>query len=329
MLMRQPPKYVLGLLLGFFIVGNVLSAGAPNYGVMLLGRIITALAHGGYFGIGAVLAAALVPASKSASAVATMFAGLTIANVLGVPLGAFIGQHYGWRVVFVLISVVGVMALVGLLVFVPVTEPEPQQLPITHQFRTLVRPQVVLSIATTALVFGGMFGVFTYIEPLLRDVTDYPPQAIPWLLILFGIGLFAGNIIGGRLADRNPDNAVLTLSLLLPIVILALSAAAAHQIPMAILIFLLGLVGFATVPDLQARVLRSAQGAATLASAANIAAFNLGNALGVSIAGATIAAGWGLRSPSFTGTALTLLGLTLVCLSRTKLFDAPTRNHNS
>ena len=315
-LMRRPPKSALVLLLGFFVVGNVLSAWAPSYEVMLTGRIVAALAHGGYFGIGAVLASSLVPSSKRASAVAALFAGLTIANVLGVPAGALIGQQFGWRMVFWIISVLGVMALAGLISLVPRTDPEQNQLPVSQQFRALARPQVLASLATTALVFGGMFGVFTYIEPLLREVTGYSAAAVPWLLVIFGAGLFAGNILGGKAADKNPDNAVLVLSILLPVVILTLGAVAGMPVAVAVLLFLLGLVGFATVPGLQARVMRHAHGAATLASATNIAAFNVGNTIGVSLAGSAIAAGWGLRSPTLTGAALTLIGLALILTAR-------------
>lgn len=315
-LMKRPPKYALVLLLAFFIIGNVLSAWAPNYEIMFAGRIIAALAHGGYFGIGAVLASSLVPKTKQASAVAALFAGLTIANVLGVPAGTMVGQQFGWRMVFWIISVIGVLALVGLIALVPKTKPEQEQLPVVQQFRALGRPQVLVSLLTTAMVFGGMFGVFTYIEPLLRDVTGYSTVAIPWLLVLFGAGLFLGNILGGKAADKNADNAVLVLSILLPIVILVLGAVSRMPVLMAILLFLLGLVGFATVPGLQARVLRHAKGAATLASATNIAAFNLGNTIGVSLAGAAIAAGYGLISPTYTGAALTAIGLALIVAGR-------------
>nr|WP_323985373.1 MFS transporter [Prauserella sediminis] len=324
LLMRRPPKYALVLLVAFFVIGNTLSASAPNYEVMLAGRIIAALAHGGYFGIGAVLAASLVPVHRKASAVAALFAGLTVANVLGVPAGAFVGQQLGWRSVFWLISVVGIIALAGLTTLVPRTDPEQNQLPIGQQFRTLARPQVLTSLLTTALVFGGMFGTFTYVEPLLRDVTGYSASAIPWLLVLFGVGLFAGNLIGGRAADRHPDNSVLALSILLPAVMLGLGSVATLTLPTAVMLTLLGAVGFATVPGLQARVLRHATGAATLASAANIAAFNLGNTIGVSLAGAAIAGGHGLRSPTVTGAALTLLGLALVVAARLS-----TRHKNS
>lgn len=315
-LMKKPPKHALLLLLTFFVIGNILSAWAPSYAVMFSGRIIAALAHGGYFGIGAVLASSLVPQNKQASAVAALFAGLTIANVLGVPTGALIGQHLGWRVTFWIISVIGVIALVGIFTLVPLTQPKQDQLPISQQFRTLGKPQVLVSLITTALVFGGLFGVFTYIEPLLRDITGYSSSAIPWLLVLFGIGLFIGNILGGRAADKDADRAVLVLSLLLPVVILILGAVASWKIPMAAMLFILGMVGFATVPGLQARVLRHAKGAETLASATNIAAFNLGNSIGVSLAGLAISAGFGIASPTATGAGLTSIGLLLIVAAR-------------
>jgi len=316
LLMRRTPKYGLALLLVFFVAGNVLSAWSPNYTVMLVGRIIAALAHGGYFGIGAVLASSLVPCERQASAVAALFAGLTIANVLGVPAGAFVGQRLGWQMVFWIISAIGVIALAGLVTLVPRTKPEQDQLPIARQFRALARPQVLASLVTTALVFGGMFGVFTYIEPLLRQVTGYSAEAIPWLLVPFGIGLFVGNIAGGRAADRSADNAVLILSVALPVVILVLGAVASMPVPTAVALAVLGAVGFATVPGLQARVLRHAQGAAILASATNIAAFNLGNTIGVTLAGAAITAGYGLRGPVVTGASLAVIGLVIIVLAR-------------
>lgn len=327
-LMRRVRRHALAMLLGLFVIGNALSAWAPSYGVMLTGRVVAALAHGGYFGIGAVLASSLVPERRQASAVSALFAGLTLANVLGVPMGALVGQHLGWRMVFWIIAAVGVLALAGLLLLVPRTEPERDQLPLGQQIRVLARPQVLVSLATTALVFGGMFGVFTYIEPLLREVTGFPAGAIPWLLVLFGTGLLAGNVLGGRAADRSADRAVLVLSLLLPAVILAVGAVARMPVPTAIGLFVLGLVGFATVPGLQARVMRHATGAATLASATNIAAFNLGNTLGVSIAGAAIAAGHGLRSPTITGAAFTGVGCLLVAagVARHRGAPGPTRD---
>lgn len=325
MLMRRPPKVALVILLGFFVVGNALSAWSPGYETLLAGRVVAALAHGGYFGIGAMLAASLVPERRRASAVAALFAGLTIANVLGVPMGAVVGQRLGWRAVFWTISGIGLAALAALVALVPTSEPEHDQPSLATQFRIVTSPQVLGSLATTALVFGGMFGVFTYIEPLSRQVAGYSAEAIPWLLVVFGAGLFVGNLLGGRAADHDPDGAVLVLAALLPAVSLGLGAVASMRLPVGIGLFLLGLVGFATVPGLQARVMRHARGAATLASAANIAAFNLGNAIGVGIAGAAIDAGWGLRSPTVTGAALTLVGLVIAIWARLAVRDQSAR----
>ncbi|MDO5084549.1 MAG: MFS transporter [Arachnia propionica] len=316
LLMRYPPKWALVVLLGFFTVGNALSAWAPGYPVMYAGRIVAAMAHGGYFGIGAVLAGSLVPAHRRASAVAALFAGLTVANVLGVPAGTFIGLRIGWRAVFWIISAIGVLALAGIAALVPLTEPSRRGLPLGAQFRVLTRPQVLASLATTALVFGGMFSVFTYIEPLLRQVTGFPAGAIPGLLIVFGAGLFVGNIIGGRVADRDPERAVTLFAVLLPTVILGLRVVAGSQVGMAVGLFILGAVGFATVPGLQARVLQHAEGATILVSAVNIAAFNLGNSLGVTLAGLTIGAGFGLLSPTWVGTGLSTVGLGLIMAAR-------------
>lgn len=222
LLMRRTPKYTLIMLLSLFSAGNALSAWAPSYGVMLGGRIIAALNHGGYFGISAVLAAELVPLHRRASAVAAVFAGLTIANALGVCFGAFIGQHLGWRTVFWIISAVGVVALAGLALCVPRTEPEQASLTLAHQFRVLVQPEVLAALTTTMLAFGGVVGMFTFIEPILRQITGYLAAAIPWLLVLFGLGVTLGNWVGGRFADLNPDIAVLVLMAVLPVVILAL-----------------------------------------------------------------------------------------------------------
>lgn len=315
LLMGKPPKPALLTLLFLFIFGNILSAWSPNYGVMLTGRVVSALAHGGYFGIGAVLAGRLVPPTRQASAISILFAGLTVANVLGVPLGSFVGQQIGWRSIFWLISIVGICAFIGVLYFVPQVSPEPHQLPVKQQFLTLLKPRVLSSLLITALVFGGMFGVFTYIEPLLRNISGFPASAIPWILVLFGFGLFVGNIIGGRYADHNPDKAVITFSALLPVVIITLGIFAHISWLVACLVLLMGIIGFATVPGLQARVLRHAQGATTLASATNIAAFNFGNTIGVTIAGISINAGWGFRSPTLTGAGLTFLGIFILCLA--------------
>ncbi|MHA3024278.1 MFS transporter [Mycobacterium sp. BMJ-28] len=308
-LSRRPPKGALLVLLALFVAGNALTALAPGFGVAMLGRIITALCHGGFFGIGAVVAGDLVTPDRKASAIAIMFGGLTLSNVLGVPFGTFIGQHLGWRSAFWIISALGVLAIVGVAALVPRLAPPPLG---GNQFAVLFRRQVMVSILLTMMVFGGVFGAFIYVQPLVTRVTGYSDGAVPWLLVLFGIGLFAGNFIGGWAADRNLTWTLRVLSVLLPVVLIAYGLLAAWRIPVALLLVFMGLVGFAATPALQLRVMRYAQDAPTMASAANIAAFNLGNAIASAIGAATIALGLGWRSPVWVGAAMALIGTVLV-----------------
>ena len=309
-LARRPPKAALLVLLMLFVAGNVLTALAPSFGVALFGRIITALCHGGFFGIGAVVAGDLVGPDRKASAIAVMFGGLTLANVLGVPFGTFVGQQLGWRSAFWIISALGVVAIAGVAALVP-RLPAPPPLGGNH-FKVLFRRQVVVSILLTMMVFGGVFGAFIYVEPLVTRVTGYSSAAVPWLLVLFGIGLFAGNFVGGWAADRNLTWTLRIVSVLLPIVLVAYGLLASWRLPVALLLVVMGLVGFAATPALQLRVMRFAADAPTMASAANIAAFNLGNAIASALGAATIALGLGWRSPVWVGAAMALIGAVLV-----------------
>ena len=309
-LARRPPKAALLVLLMLFVAGNVLTALAPGFGVALVGRIITALCHGGFFGIGAVVAGDLVGPDRKASAIAVMFGGLTLANVLGVPFGTFVGQQLGWRSAFWIISALGVLAIAGVAALVP-RQPAPPPLGGNH-FKVLFRRQVVVSILLTMMVFGGVFGAFIYVEPLVTRVTGYSSAAVPWLLVLFGIGLFAGNFVGGWAADRNLTWTLRIVSVLLPIVLVAYGLLASWRVPVALLLVVMGLVGFAATPALQLRVMLFAHDAPTMASAANIAAFNLGNAIASALGAATIALGLGWRSPVWVGAAMALIGTVLV-----------------
>jgi MFS transporter, DHA1 family, inner membrane transport protein len=287
-----------------------LTALAPGFAVAMLGRVVTALCHGGFFGIGAVVAGDLVTPERKASAIAVMFGGLTLSNVLGVPFGTFVGQHLGWRSAFWIISALGVLAIFGVGALVPrLPAPPPSG---GNQFAVLGRRQVVVSILLTMMVFGGVFGAFIYVEPLVTHVTGYGQAAVPWLLVLFGIGLFAGNFVGGWAADRDLTWTLRILSLLLPVVLIAYGLLASWRISVALLLVVMGLVGFAATPALQLRVMRFAHDAPTMASAANIAAFNLGNAIASALGAATIALGLGWRSPVWVGAAMALIGTVLV-----------------
>jgi DHA1 family inner membrane transport protein len=309
---RLPKKPVLLALMVLFIAGNLVSALAGDYQVMLAGRILAALSHGAFFGIGSVLAAAMVPAHKQAGAIAIMFTGLTAANVLGVPFGTLLGQHFGWRSTFWAITVIGVIAFVGILALVP--KPKRDQAPasLLAELRAFRSGQVWLSIAVTVLGYGGMFGAFTYIAYTLTEVSGFASTTVPWLLILFGVGLLVGNIVGGKAADRNIDRTLIVVIAVLTVILVAFAATAQSPVATVIALVLMGGFGFATVPGLQMRVMRYASAAPTLASGANIAAFNLGNALGAWLGGVTITAGLGYTSPIWAGAAITLLGLIVI-----------------
>ena len=309
---RLPKKPVLLALMVLFIVGNLVSALAGDYQIMLAGRILAALSHGAFFGIGSVLAAAMVPAHKQAGAIAIMFTGLTAANVLGVPFGTLLGQHLGWRSTFWAITVIGVVAFIGILALVPKPKRDEAPASLLAELRAFRSGQVWLSIAVTVLGYGGMFGAFTYIAYTLTEVSGFASTTVPWLLILFGVGLLVGNIVGGKAADRNIDRTLIVVIAVLTVILVAFAATAQSPVATVIALVLMGGFGFATVPALQMRVMRYASAAPTLASGANIAAFNLGNALGAWLGGVTITAGLGYTSPIWAGAAITLLGLIVI-----------------
>jgi len=312
---RFARKRVLIGLMVIFIVGNLLSAVSPTFELMLAGRVIAALCHGAFFGIGSVVAADLVAPNKRAGAIAMMFAGLTTANVLGVPFGTFLGQQFGWRSTFWAITVIGVVALAGIIALIPksVSIAEPPGL--GQELRAFGEKQVWLSIVVTVLGFGGMFGAFTYIAFTLTRVTDFSSGAVPWLLVLFGLGLFGGNILGGKAADKNLDRTLALVLAGLVAVLVTFALTAANQTMTVLSLFLMGGFGFATVPGLQMRVMKFAPGAPTMASATNIGAFNLGNALGAWLGGLGIAAGYGYTSSIWVGATLTGVALVVMMVA--------------
>ncbi|HAG60540.1 MAG TPA: MFS transporter, partial [Arthrobacter bacterium] len=313
---RFDRKPVLAVLLVLFIAGNLVSAIAPGYGMMMIGRIIAAFAHGAFFGIGAVVAADMVAPTKKAGAIAIMFTGLTAANVLGVPFGTMLGQAAGWRSTFWAITVIGVIALLGILALVPKAghgDTTPGTL--RSELRAFRSGQVWLSILVTILGYGGMFGAFTYIAFTLTEVSGFAASTVPWLLIVFGVGLFIGNTIGGKAADRNVDRTLIVVLSVLVVVLVGFALAAGNQVLTVASIVLMGGFGFAAVPGLQMRVMKYAASAPTLASGANIGAFNVGNALGAWLGGVTITAGLGYTSPIWAGAGITLLGLAVVIIA--------------
>ncbi|WJV47570.1 MFS transporter [Streptomyces flavofungini] len=311
---RISRKRMLMLLMGLFIAGNLLSAIAPSFGVMLAGRVVASLAHGAFFGIGSVVAAELVAPEKKAGAIAMMFTGLTVANVVGVPLGTFVGQVVGWRVTFVIVAALGVLGLAGIAKLVP-DLPKPEGVRLRDEVGAFRNVQVLLAMAMTVLGFGGVFAAITYITPMMTDVAGYADSSVTWLLVLFGLGMVGGNLIGGKFADR-ALMPMLYISLGALAVVLALFTVTAHnKVAAAVSVALIGALGFATVPPLQKRVLDQAAAAPTLASAANIGAFNLGNALAAWLGGFVISAGFGYTAPNWVGAALAASALGLAVLS--------------
>jgi DHA1 family inner membrane transport protein len=308
---RFDRKKVLLALMVLFIAGNLISAVAPSYAVLMIGRIVAALCHGAFFGVGAVVAADMVAPKRRAGAIALMFTGLTVANVLGVPAGTLLGQQLGWRSTFWAITAIGIVALVGIRLLVPPT-PASTTTGLRTELGVFRRPQVWVSVVVTVLGFGGMFGGFTYIAFTLTEVTGFATSTVPWLLVLFGVGLFVGNFVGGRLADRALTPSLVIILALLTVVLVAFALTAHSKVATIVSLLLMGAVGFATVPGLQLRIMGYAQDAPTMASGANIAAFNIGNALGAWLGGLAIGAGLGFVSPLWVGAGVTAVGLVVL-----------------
>ncbi|MFJ9430539.1 MFS transporter [Streptomyces sp. NPDC101490] len=311
---RVGRKRMLMLLMGLFVAGNLLSALAPDFGTMLAGRVVASLAHGTFFGIGSVVAAGLVAPERKAGAIATMFTGLTLANVVGVPLGTLVGQTAGWRATFAAVAALGVLGLLGIARLVPEL-PRPEGTRLRGELTAFRNPQVLLAMAMTVLGFGGVFAAITYIAPMMTETAGYSEGAVTWLLVLFGVGMFLGNLLGGRYADRAPMPLLYVALGGLAVVLALFTVAAHHRVLAALAVLLVGALGFATVPPLQKRVLDQAHGAPTLASAVNIGAFNLGNALAAWLGGLVITAGLGYTAPNWVGAALAASALLLALWS--------------
>ncbi|GAA3000215.1 MFS transporter [Streptomyces drozdowiczii] len=307
-------KRMLMILMGLFIIGNVVTAAAPVFEVMVVGRVIASLAHGAFFGIGAVVAADLVAPERKAGAIALMFTGLTVANVVGVPMGTYIGQNAGWRSTFYVVAGLGVLGLLGVARLVP-EQPRADGVRLRQEIAAFRNVQVLLAMAMTVLGFGGVFAAITYITPMMTEIAGFSASAVTWLLVLFGLGMVGGNLAGGRFADRHPT-LLLRVSLGGLALVLALFTLTAHnKIAAAVTLVLIGAFGFATVPPLQKRVLDQAVDAPTLASAMNIGAFNLGNALSAWLGGIVIGAGLGYTAPNWVGAALAASALVLALVS--------------
>jgi DHA1 family inner membrane transport protein len=312
-----PRKTVLLALMVIFTLGNLACAVAPSYGWLMAARVLTALAHGTFFGIGSVVATGLVPAHRRASAIAIMFTGLTAATLLGVPAGAWLGLHFGWRATFWAVALIGALAFAAIALLVPPVRNDGAAPALRDELAVLARPGVLRGLAMTVLGYAGVFAVVTYIQPLLTRVAGMSEAAVSPTLLVFGGGFAIGNLLGGRLADRGALPAVLGTLAALAAVLCAMHWAIATPWSAVLFVGLLGVAAFATVAPMQLRVLEQAAGAGqNLASSLNIAAFNLGNALGAWVGGVTVDHGPGLPALGWVAALITLAGLAIALWSR-------------
>ncbi|MEN1936845.1 MFS transporter [Paenibacillus sp. 102] len=316
---KMQRKKLLLMLMLLFVIGNTLCAVAPTYEFLLVSRVLAAFAHGTFFGVGSVVASRLVPPEKQSSAVAMIFTGVSVANIIGVPLGTFVGQSLGWRASFWIISALGVVAILCITKFIP-------QIALTsvpsfrQEIRVLKKPQVQLTLLMTILSFVGVFAAFTYIAPTLTDITKFSASAITPILLLYGLGLTIGNTVAGRLSDWKPMPTIIGMLALLTLVMGSFYITSEYKTLAVITVFLWGFTSFGHVPGLQMRVIAKAKGAPNIAASLNISAFNLGIALGSFVGGVVINTSLGLKAIPLIAALLTVLCIGVVLVGW--LFDS-------
>lgn len=308
---RVPRKTLLVALMALFTAGNLVAWLAPGYTTLIVARILTGLAHGVFFSVGSIIATGLVPKDKAASAIATMFSGMTVAFVTGIPMGTFIGQHFGWRTTFLVVAAFGLIAMLGSALFVPKRIAHAAPAPLSKQASVLLQPRLLLVYAMTAVGYGGSLIAFTYLAPILQDLAGFSPDMVGVVLLAYGVSVAFGNVWGGKLADRHgPVKALKTIFLLLAAVLLVLSFTAHSQGLVVLTALAWGAVAFGNVPGLQVYVVKQAEHyapqAVDVAAGFNIAAFNLGVA-GGSWAGGVVVTHLGLGHTPWVG-ALVVLG---------------------
>lgn len=312
---RIDRRTLLIALMGIFTLGNALSAMAGGYWMLMAARVVTSFNHGAFFGVGSVVAASLVPPDKRAGAVAAMFTGLTVATIGGVPAATWVSEAVGWRTAFAGIAGVGAIAMLSLRLALP-SLPADEGGDMRAELRVLTRGPVVMALALTTIGFGGVFTVFTYIAPILRDVTHGSTGYVTAMLMLFGVGATIGNGLGGRLADRSVERTLMIMLTIMALTLLAFTVLMQWPVTAAAAILVWGIASFAIVPPLQMRVMDAASDAPNLASAMNIGAFNLGNAIGAALGGGVIGAGLGLPTVSLAGAAMAAVALVMLLAFR-------------
>jgi DHA1 family inner membrane transport protein len=312
----MPRKPVLVALAALFALGNLLCAVAPTYGLLMAARVVTAFGHGAFFGIGSVVAASLVPENRKASAIALMFAGLTLANILGVPGGTAFGEAFGWRATFFAVVLIGLASVAAIAWLVPADVAQPSGGGLLGEVRVLGKLQVWLAMLISALASGSLFAVFTYIKPFLTEVSGLSTETVTWVLLLFGGGMTVGNVIGGRLADWKLMPTVIGTLLLLATLLASLTQFGWLAAFAVTAVFLWGLLVFVVVPPLQLRVVGAASEAPNLAATLNQGAFNIGNAAGAWIGAAALTAGVTYQNLPLVGAAIALVAVAVAVLSQ-------------
>jgi len=301
-------KMLLGLMI-WFTIFNTLSAFATSYSSLLLFRFLSGLPHGAFFGIGAVVAGKLAAPGKSASAIATMFAGLTIANVIGVPLGTYLGHEFSWKISFLLVGIVGIAALLSVYFWMPMFPKTPQS-NIKKDFQIFKKAELWVLILLTTIGTGGFFAWYSYIAPLLTNITGYPESMVGYAMILAGLGMVVGNFLGAKMAEKlKPLNAVVLSLGMMVLALLANTIVATHPIGILVLTFIIGIISFTVATPIQMAIIKASEGSEMLGSSMNQSAFNMGNASGAYLAGIPIAMGFEITAASYVGAALAGMGI--------------------
>ncbi|TXC99235.1 MFS transporter [Streptomyces sp. ISID311] len=311
---RMPRRRMLVALMAVFTVGNLASALAPTFGLLIAGRLLAGLPHGAFFGVGAVVAARLVREGRQARAVATMFLGLTIANIIGVPAATLLGQQLGWRATFLVVAAIGLVAMAALVRLLPPL-PAGERTGLGRELRALGHRQVLLGLLTTVFGFAGVFAVYSYLASMMTEVTGFAAGSVPLVLALFGIGMTLGALAAGPLTDRALRPTLYGSLAALALVLTAFHFTAHMKGAALVTVVLIGAVGFLTTTPLQMLVMHQARQAPTLAAASNQSAFNLANAGGAWVGGLALSAGWGWTAPPLVGAVLAALGLAVAVLA--------------
>lgn len=308
------PKKLLIFLMGLFTIFNAISSLSPSYELFLVARFFSGLPHGAFFGVGSIVAAQLANEGKQAQAISIMFSGLTVANLLGVPLGTYIGHHFSWRYTFMMIAAIGILAMTCIHLWIPFIKSNRDQ-SIFSQLKYFKTTRSWTLIALIAVGTGGLFAWLSYISPLMTQVAGFSKEYTPYIMVLAGMGMFFGNLMGGKLADTvSPSKAAAIIFTSMSICLLIVYYTVANQYLAIVMTFITGIAAFSVGSPIQMMLIQSANGSEMIAAAAGQASFNIGNAMGAFLGGIPIAMGFGMRSPQLVGAAMALTGALLTLL---------------